>query len=100
MAGRKTRPSKFDAENVVQKLGSPGLDAARRLSAEGEPFKISLKLPFTAYEALKLPYARPTEYGLGKAGWVTLTPNGAPFRRSNNCSPGSTKATAPRRRRS
>ena len=47
------------------------------LSAEGEPFSLSVKLPFTAYEALKLPYASPTAYGLGKSGWVTLTPNGA-----------------------
>lgn len=47
------------------------------LSAEGEPFSLSVKLPFTAYEALKLPYATPTAYGLGKSGWVTLTPKSA-----------------------
>lgn len=47
------------------------------LSADGEPFSLSVKLPFTAYEALKLPYASPTGYGLGKSGWVSLDPNGA-----------------------
>jgi predicted DNA-binding protein (MmcQ/YjbR family) len=44
------------------------------LSAEGEPFSISFKLPYTSHEALKLPFAKPTGYGLGRSGWVTLEP--------------------------
>lgn len=44
------------------------------LSAAGEPVSLSFKLPYTGYEALRLPYAAPTGYGLGKSGWVTLTP--------------------------
>ena len=44
------------------------------LSAEGEPFKVSCKLPYTAHAALDLPFAAPTGYGLGKSGWVTFTP--------------------------
>jgi predicted DNA-binding protein (MmcQ/YjbR family) len=44
------------------------------LSNEGEPFSISVKLPYTKHEALKLPFAKPTGYGLGKSGWVTLRP--------------------------
>lgn len=44
------------------------------LSAAGEPFHISLKLPFTGAEALQLPFATPTGYGLGKSGWVTFEP--------------------------
>jgi predicted DNA-binding protein (MmcQ/YjbR family) len=44
------------------------------LSLEGEPFKISLKLPYTGDEARKLPFAVPTAYGLGKSGWVTFSP--------------------------
>jgi predicted DNA-binding protein (MmcQ/YjbR family) len=44
------------------------------LSAEGDPFSISVKLPYTGYEALKLPFAKPTGYGLGKSGWVTVEP--------------------------
>jgi predicted DNA-binding protein (MmcQ/YjbR family) len=44
------------------------------LSIEGEPFSIGLKLPFSAPEALELPYAKPTAYGLGRSGWVTMTP--------------------------
>ena len=41
------------------------------LPADGQPFSISCKLPFTAPEALTLPFAQPTGYGLGKSGWVT-----------------------------
>jgi predicted DNA-binding protein (MmcQ/YjbR family) len=44
------------------------------LSLEDEPFSMSVKLPYTSYEALKLPFARPTGYGLGKKGWVTIEP--------------------------
>jgi Uncharacterized protein conserved in bacteria len=44
------------------------------LSVEGDPFSISIKLPYTNYEALKLPFAKPTGYGLGKSGWVTVEP--------------------------
>jgi hypothetical protein len=41
------------------------------LSVEGEPFKISCKLPSTGEQALMLPSTSPTPYGLGKSGWVT-----------------------------
>jgi predicted DNA-binding protein (MmcQ/YjbR family) len=41
------------------------------LSAPGEPFGISCKLPHSASAALLLPFATPTAYGLGKSGWVT-----------------------------
>ena len=41
------------------------------LSALGEPFGISCKLPHSASSALLLPFATPTAYGLGKSGWVT-----------------------------
>ena len=44
------------------------------LGTAGEPFSISLKLPFTGVEALQLPFATPTGYGLGKSGWVTFEP--------------------------
>jgi predicted DNA-binding protein (MmcQ/YjbR family) len=45
------------------------------LAAEGEPFSLSVKLPYTGEVALDLPYAAPTGYGLGKSGWVTFTPS-------------------------
>ena len=45
------------------------------LAADGEPFSISCKLPYTSEVALALPYAKPTGYGLGKSGWVTFTPS-------------------------
>ena len=44
------------------------------LSVEGEPFSMSVKLPYTSYEALTLPFSKPTGYGLGKSGWVTIEP--------------------------
>ncbi len=44
------------------------------LSADGEPFSVSCKLPYTGEVALDLPFAKPTGYGLGKSGWVTFTP--------------------------
>lgn len=41
------------------------------LSIEGQPFHISCKLPQSGRDALWLPFAKPTAYGLGKSGWVT-----------------------------
>ena len=32
----------------------------------------SVKLPRTGMQALAMPFAKPTEYGLGKHGWVTV----------------------------
>jgi predicted DNA-binding protein (MmcQ/YjbR family) len=44
------------------------------LPKKGEPFSLSCKLPYTGYEALQLPWAEPTGYGLGKSGWVSFNP--------------------------
>jgi predicted DNA-binding protein (MmcQ/YjbR family) len=38
---------------------------------EGGGLGLSVKLPGSATLALDLPFASPTGYGLGKAGWVT-----------------------------
>jgi predicted DNA-binding protein (MmcQ/YjbR family) len=43
------------------------------LSVEGDPFSLSCKLPQSCMAALMLPFAEPTEYGLGKSGWVTAS---------------------------
>ena len=45
------------------------------LPSTGKPFGLSCKLPYTGYEALQLPYAAPTPYGLGKSGWVSFSPD-------------------------
>jgi predicted DNA-binding protein (MmcQ/YjbR family) len=37
-----------------------------------DSYGLSVKLPESADEALTLPGAEPTGYGLGRAGWVTL----------------------------
>jgi predicted DNA-binding protein (MmcQ/YjbR family) len=41
------------------------------LAADEAEFSLSAKLPSSAGVALKLPFASPTEYGLGRSGWVT-----------------------------
>jgi predicted DNA-binding protein (MmcQ/YjbR family) len=38
----------------------------------------SVKLPVSGPQALGLPTARPTAYGLGKSGWVSIDLSGAP----------------------
>ena len=43
------------------------------LSIEGEPFKISCKLPRSHEVAMMIDGVTPTAYGLGKSGWVTAT---------------------------
>ena len=37
-----------------------------------EELSFSVKLPRTGIQALAMPFAKPTEYGLGKHGWVTV----------------------------
>jgi hypothetical protein len=41
------------------------------LAADEDGLSMSAKLPSTRRSALALPFASPTEYGLGKSGWVT-----------------------------
>jgi len=43
------------------------------MSLEKDCFSLSAKLPDSASEALVFPFAEPTHYGLGKAGWVTAS---------------------------
>lgn len=47
------------------------------LRAEGSNVSFSVKLPHSAAEALELPYAQPTAYGLGKHDWVTAEVDGS-----------------------
>ncbi|MCB9545795.1 MAG: MmcQ/YjbR family DNA-binding protein [Myxococcales bacterium] len=39
--------------------------------ASAEGFSFSAKLPDSSGDALMLPFAQPTGYGLGRAGWIT-----------------------------
>lgn len=41
-------------------------------ATEDGGFSCSMKLPFRNEEALKIKGAKPTEYGLGRSGWVTF----------------------------
>jgi len=41
------------------------------VNTTGEPLSVSCKLPQSSAVALMLPFAKPTGYGLGRAGWVT-----------------------------
>jgi predicted DNA-binding protein (MmcQ/YjbR family) len=40
-------------------------------SLEGDRLGLTVKLPNSGKSALRLPFAEPTGYGLGKSGWVT-----------------------------
>jgi predicted DNA-binding protein (MmcQ/YjbR family) len=40
---------------------------------EGEKLSVTTKLPYSSGIALAEPNARPTAYGLGRAGWVSIT---------------------------
>jgi predicted DNA-binding protein (MmcQ/YjbR family) len=42
------------------------------LSVNGDGLSMSAKLPVTGAQALRLPNAKPTGYGLGKSGWVSF----------------------------
>jgi hypothetical protein len=42
------------------------------MSVAGRPLSVTCKLPLSRLEVLKLPFAKPTGYGLGKSGWVTM----------------------------
>jgi len=42
------------------------------MRAEEKELSFSVKLPQTGVQALALPFAEPTGYGLGRAGWVTV----------------------------
>ncbi len=42
--------------------------------AEGHYTTFTVKLPDSADGALMLPFVKPTGYGLGASGWVTVTP--------------------------
>ena len=39
----------------------------------GSGMGLSVKLPASKEDALDLPFAKPTGYGLGKSGWITAT---------------------------
>jgi predicted DNA-binding protein (MmcQ/YjbR family) len=39
---------------------------------DGRSLGLSVKLPQSGEQVLELPFAQPTGYGLGKAGWVSL----------------------------
>jgi predicted DNA-binding protein (MmcQ/YjbR family) len=42
------------------------------MSVAGAPLSISCKLTVSRDAVLKEPFAKPTGYGLGKSGWVTM----------------------------
>ena len=56
-------------------MGAPrhqGEGKGVRLPGRGRgDLSLSAKLPSSAGVALRLPFASPTEYGLGRSGWVT-----------------------------
>ena len=78
---------KLEAAMRDRALGYPQAEEAfpwgeRAIKVKGKAFlfmrladtelSFSVKLPRTGIQALAMPFARPTEYGLGKHGWVTV----------------------------
>ena len=43
------------------------------LSFDKDVFNVTMKLPDSGKQAVQLPFAEPTGYGLGKSGWVTAS---------------------------
>jgi predicted DNA-binding protein (MmcQ/YjbR family) len=70
------------------------------LPVKGDPFSLSVKLPYTGEVALDLPFAGPTGYGLGKSGWVSFSPSEAempPLEQLKDWIDESYRAQAPRK---
>ena len=42
------------------------------MSVAGAPLSVTCKLTVSGPDILKQPFAKPTGYGLGKSGWVTM----------------------------
>jgi hypothetical protein len=62
--------------STERKLGLPCVEVGKSktfvfLAADESTFSLSAKLPSFRDVALQLPFASPTEYGLGRSGWVT-----------------------------
>jgi predicted DNA-binding protein (MmcQ/YjbR family) len=63
-------PEDFPWGHLAVKIGKK---AFVFIAAEGGVTSMSAKLPKSSKKALAHPFAAPTEYGLGKHGWVTFT---------------------------
>ena len=89
MSGRRKAPIEVAAERIralllalpgawedhpwgesVAKVGKK-VFAFLGMPEEGGSLSLSVKLPESAEEALSMPFAEPTGYGLGRAGWVS-----------------------------
>jgi len=82
----KTSLAKLEQTLRAHALRFPGAEEAfpwgeRAIKVRGKAFlfmrladelSFSVKLPRTGIQALALSFVRPTEYGLGKHGWVTV----------------------------
>ena len=83
------KPTRFEEMLRRHGLRKPGVTEAfpwghRALKVRNKAFAfivgeddgtvtVSVKLPRSGYQALALPFVKPTEYGLGRAGWVTAS---------------------------
>lgn len=57
--------------------GEPALKVKKKvfvfLGRPGKSLGFAVKLPHSADDVLTMPFAKPTGYGLGRAGWVSFT---------------------------
>ena len=87
MAATKAKLQKLEASLRAHALTFPESEEAfpwgeRAIKVRGKTFlfmrgestelSFSVKLPDTGVQALALPFAEPTGYGLGRSGWVTV----------------------------
>ena len=70
--------SRLSASDRGFPLGAPGAFKVEKkmfliLSFDKDVFNVTMKLPDSGKQAVQLPFAKPTGYGLGKSGWVTAS---------------------------
>ena len=72
-----TEAKKFPEAEVSNPWGETALGVKKKnfrfLREEDGKLSFSVKLPKSANQALAMPFAAPTGYGLGRHGWITIT---------------------------
>ncbi|MCI0381417.1 MAG: MmcQ/YjbR family DNA-binding protein [Gemmataceae bacterium] len=65
-------PGAFEDNPWGERVAKVGTKVFVFLGRKEEAFGMSVKLPHSRTEALLMPFAKPSGYGLGKHGWITV----------------------------
>jgi predicted DNA-binding protein (MmcQ/YjbR family) len=86
-------------EEDVVKVGKKIFVFFGQVDEHGQHHYLGVKIPQSVEMALTLDYVRPTPYGLGKAGWVSISdpPDDAPWDLFGDWIEESYRAVAPKR---